>query len=129
MSNREDMVDVALKCFQAYVDDDRATLETLIADDFRFTSPLDNRIDRARYFQRCWPNHQTITAFEFRGVVASGDRVFVSYEGTSTSGRRFRNTEIMTIRGGQVREVEVYFGWDVPHQAPEGESLPPASGS
>jgi hypothetical protein len=29
---------------------DRAAIEKLIAEDFHFTGPLDNRIDRATYF-------------------------------------------------------------------------------
>ena len=56
-------------------------------------------------------------------VVPSGDRVYVTYVGRSDSGRSFRNTEVMTIRGGKIVEVEVYFGWNVPHPAPSGGFL------
>jgi hypothetical protein len=35
-------------------------------------------------------------------------------------GRRFRNTEILTIRDQHIVDVEVYFGWSVPHKAPQG---------
>jgi hypothetical protein len=35
--------------FRAYVDKDRAALGSILADDFHFTSPLDNRIDRKTY--------------------------------------------------------------------------------
>lgn len=38
-------------------------------------------------------------------------------------GRRFRNTEVLTIRDGKILEAEVYFGWNVPHEAPEGGFL------
>ena len=44
-------------------------MERLIAEDFHFTSPLDNRLDRKTYFERCWPNCQWIAEFEFLGVV------------------------------------------------------------
>jgi hypothetical protein len=47
---------------------DRAALEALLADEFHFTSPLDNRLDRDRH----------------------------------------------------IVEVEVYFGWSLPHKAPRG---------
>lgn len=43
--------------------------------------------------------------------------VFVTYEGRTTDGQRFRNTEILTVRGGRITEVEVYFGWSIPHEA------------
>jgi hypothetical protein len=26
----------------------------------------------------------------------------------------------MTVRDGKIVEVEVYFGWSIPHEAPEG---------
>ena len=47
---------IARASYRAYVDKDRAAIEALIAEDFHFTSPLDNRIDRATYFARCSPN-------------------------------------------------------------------------
>jgi len=41
---------IAKACYEAYVNKDRAAIEALVAGDFHFTSPLDNRIDRATYF-------------------------------------------------------------------------------
>ena len=38
---------LARASYEAYVTKDRASLERLLADDFHFTSPLDNRLDRA----------------------------------------------------------------------------------
>ena len=49
-----------------------------------------------------------------------GERVFVTYEARAKGGGRFRNTEIITVRGAQIVQVEVYFGWDLPHKAPAG---------
>jgi ketosteroid isomerase-like protein len=112
--------EIARASYRAYVENDRAAIEKLIDDDFHFTSPLDNRIDRKTYFERCWPNSQTTEAFDFIHVVADGERVFVTYEGQWSGGKRFRNTEILTIRGGKIVEVEVYFGWSIPHEASVG---------
>ena len=116
----QDPTDIARAAFLAYVDKDRAAIEALIAAEFRFTSPLDNGLDRTTYFARCWPNSETLTGFDFIHVVPAGERVFVTYEGQSSRGKRFRNTEILTIRDGQIHEVEVYFGWSIPHEAPAG---------
>jgi ketosteroid isomerase-like protein len=113
-------VAIARACYQAYVDRDRSVIEALIADDFHFTSPLDNRIDRKSYFKRCWPAGQQIEGFDFIHLVPADDRVFVTYEAGTASGRRFRNTEIMTLRDGRVIDVEVYFGWSLPHEAKPG---------
>jgi hypothetical protein len=111
---------VARASYDAYVDKDRASIEALIADDFHFTSPLDNRIDRAAYFARCWPNSAMIAGFAFLHLVPAGERVFVTYEGQGAGGKRFRNTEILTIRDGQICDVEVDFGWSIPHEAAPG---------
>lgn len=115
-----DTVDIARALYEAFADKDGAAAELLVAEDFHFTSPMDNRLDRRTYFDRCWPLSETISGFDFVHLVPDGDRVFVTYEGRSTSGHCFRNTEILTIRGTQVVEAEVYFGWTLPHKAPAG---------
>jgi ketosteroid isomerase-like protein len=121
---QHDPIAIARASYQAYVDKDRAAIEALIADDFRFTSPLDNHLDRNTYFARCWPSSATLAGFDFIHLVPHGDRVLVTYEGRSTSGRRFRNTEILTIRQGKIVDAEVYFGWTIPHAAAAGGSIP-----
>lgn len=120
-----DPIAVVKKSYRAYVDKDRAQIEAIIADDFHFTSPLDNRLDRNTYFARCWPNSGMISAFEYKHLARDGERVFVTYEGSTGNGRRFRNTEILTVRDGRIVEAEVYFGWTLPHQASEGGSIDP----
>jgi ketosteroid isomerase-like protein len=120
-----DPKDVARRCYQAYADSDRSAIERIVADDFHFTSPLDNRIDRATYFERCWPNNETILGFEFVHLLSDGSKVFVTYEAWNRSGKRFRNSEILTVREGRLIDAEVYFGWNVPHEAPAGRSLAP----
>jgi hypothetical protein len=79
MTDVDKSIEIARSAYEAYVKKDRAAIEKLIAADFHFTSPLDNRIDRATYFARCWP-----------------------------------------VRKGQIVEVEVYFGWSIPHEAKPG---------
>ena len=111
---------VVRACLQAFVDKDRTTIERLIARDYRFTSPLDNALDRATYFERCWPNSKAMAAFNVIHEATEGDLVFVIYEAQTTAGKRFRNTEAHTVRDGQLIATEVYFGWDLPHKAPPG---------
>ncbi len=118
-------VQIARAVFDAYVQKDRKAIESLIADDFQFTSPLDNRIDRKTYFEKCWPNSETTASFEFRNLVSDSVRVFATYELTKTTGERFCNTEILTTQDGKVSEVEVYFGWRIPHEAPIGGFMTP----
>lgn len=112
---------IATAAFEAYARDDRAAIEALIADDLSFTSPLDNGIDRATYFARCWPNHQRLARFDFVRVVEAGPEVLVTYACETADGRRFRNTEVLTVRDGRICSVEVYFGWSLPHPAAPGK--------
>jgi ketosteroid isomerase-like protein len=117
---RTNNVTIARAAYDAYVTKDRAALEALLAEDFHFTSPLDNRLDRETYFRRCWPNSKMIEGFDFINLVTEADRVFVTYEGRNADGHRFRNTEILTIRDDHIVDVQVYFGWSIPHRAPHG---------
>jgi len=119
-AGQDDPISVAKLCYRAYVDKDRPLIERLIADDFHFTSPLDNRINRNTYFERCWPNSANSADFNFVHLVQLGERVFVTYEGRDTSGKAFRNTEILTVRDSKLVDVEVYFGWTLPHAAAAG---------
>jgi hypothetical protein len=77
------------------------------------------RSDRDTYLTRCWPNRESITDIQFVDVVVQGEQVFVVYEGMSLHSRRFRHTERLAIRGGKIVEAEVYFGWPLPHDAPD----------
>ena len=105
--------DVIRMCFAAYKSKDRKTVEGLLSDDFHFTSPYDDEIDRAAYFERCWPNAGRIAAFRFDRLLEAGDEVVVTYECETTEGKRFRNTEVLTFTGDKIRKVEVYFGWNL----------------
>jgi len=108
-----DRLKLVRDCYGAYESGDRRVVEELLSDDFTFYSPADVGIDRARYFERCWPNSEQIEGFEFKRLIESGDEVVVTYECTKTDGRRFRNTEVLTFVGGKIGKTEVYFGWDL----------------
>ncbi|HMG55212.1 MAG TPA: nuclear transport factor 2 family protein, partial [Kofleriaceae bacterium] len=96
--------------FHAYQTADRNEIEPLLSDDFTFTSPYDDHIDRAAYFERCWPNAGTIERFELQQVTVDGDACFVMYIGQRKHGGRFHNTERFQIAGGKICAVEVFFG-------------------
>jgi ketosteroid isomerase-like protein len=108
-----DRLQIVRQTFGAYESGDRTVLERILSDDFTFYSPADVGIDRARYFERCWPNAGQLRAFQFVRLVELGDEVLVTYESTRTDGSRFRNTEILTFDGDRLRRVEVYFGWNL----------------
>ena len=69
-----DRTGLARACYAAYETGDRQALEDLVADDFAFWSPQDDGIDRATYFERCWPANETLAAFEFKRLRELGGR-------------------------------------------------------
>jgi ketosteroid isomerase-like protein len=113
-------VAAARAAYEAYVRKDRAAMEALVAPDYRFTSPLDNGLDRATYFARCWPNSEQFASIDLLHTVEAGEQAFVIYEGRTKAGKRFRNCELHTVRDGRLVATEVYFGWDLPHKAKPG---------
>ncbi|WP_274426520.1 nuclear transport factor 2 family protein [Chelativorans sp. YIM 93263] len=96
--------------FEAYRVKDRAMIEPLLADDFTFTSPYDDAIDKQTYFERCWPNSERIEQHFLEEVVGSGDRVFVLYLCRTREGKEFCNVETFDFEGSRIRAVNVYFG-------------------
>jgi ketosteroid isomerase-like protein len=108
-----DRLQLARDAYRAYEAEDRALIESLLSDELTFYSPADVGIDRARYFERCWPNAGAIATYELIRLVEIGDEVLVTYESTKTDGSRFRNTEILTFAGEKICKVEVYFGWNL----------------
>ena len=103
--------DVVRAVFEAYRAQDRATAVRLLADDFVFTSPQDDHIDKAAYLERCFPTADRFVTQELLEVVPAGeDGVFILYEYELDTGDRHRNTEFLTVRDGQLVEAQVFFG-------------------
>jgi ketosteroid isomerase-like protein len=96
--------------FAAYRANDRASVENSFTEDFTFTSPYDDRIDKATYFERCWRVPDWIERQQLEKIVVEGDEAFVTYEVVSKDGKRFRNTEFFRFDGERIRSIDVYFG-------------------
>ena len=103
--------EIVCAAFAAFVHKRRPVMEDLLAEDFAFTSPRDEGIDRAAYFERCWPNSDRVRDFDIERMAEDGaDGIFVTYRCTLTDGKEFRNTEFFRIDDGKVKSVDVYFG-------------------
>ncbi len=96
--------------FAAYLGNDRQAVEAALADDFRFTSPYDDALDKATYFERCWKNSGWIARHELEKIFVQGDEAFVTYKCVAKDGNSFRNTEFFVFAGDKVRSIDVYFG-------------------
>jgi len=111
--DEQDRTELVRDSYRAFATGDRELAERLFGEELRFHAPPDPDLDRAGYFERCWPNAGHLERFDFVRLFERGEEVFVTYEASRTDGTRFRNTEVLTVRAGRIVEVEVYFGWDL----------------
>ncbi|HWB67135.1 MAG TPA: DUF4440 domain-containing protein [Mycobacteriales bacterium] len=104
-------VDIVRAAFAAYRAQDRAAAEPLYAADFTFTSPQDDHIDKAAFFEICFPTAARAVRQDMLAVTpASDELVLVYYEYELQTGAVHRNVEAITIRDEQIHEVQVFFG-------------------
>lgn len=107
--------------FAAYERKDRDAIEALLTDDFTFSSPLDDNINREIYFEHCWPNSAHIDTIRIEHLLTGDDVAFVEYELQSTDKPPFRNAELFAFRHNQITHVDVYFGAATELSAAEAE--------
>jgi ketosteroid isomerase-like protein len=106
----ESNAEIVRRCYAAFTAGRREEVERVMADDLVFTSPDDVGIDRATYFERCWPNSGHHRSMTVDRAVEHDDEVLVRYEIETTGGKRFRNMELLRVSDGRIHEVEVYYG-------------------
>jgi hypothetical protein len=80
------------KYFSAYENKDRKAVESLLSDNFVFTSPYDYRIDRETYFKRCWPYSEQSPTYENHWIAS------VSFGWRNTWGTHFSGRTSMATR-------------------------------
>jgi ketosteroid isomerase-like protein len=104
------IADIIRGIFAAYIANDRATVQDALTEDFRFTSPFDDEIDKSTYFERCWRNTDWIERHELERIFVDGNAAFVTYKCVAKDGKNFRNTEFFSFDGDKVKRIDVYFG-------------------
>jgi len=111
----DDRLALIRRYYQAYENGDRPAIEQVLHPGFTFTSPGpgDDRIDRATYFERCWPPHERITTFALLDVCADQTGALVRYRASEFAGPGFANVERLEFRDDLIAHVEVYFGRDL----------------
>ena len=102
--------EIIRQLFAAYLSNDRKAVEAAFTDDFRFTSPYDDGIDKATYFERCWRGADWIELQTLETIIVEGEAAFVTYRCVAKGGKSFRNTEFFVFDGGRIKRIDVYFG-------------------
>jgi ketosteroid isomerase-like protein len=98
--------------YEAYDHDDRAALESVLHDDFTFSSPApeDDHIGRAKYFERCWPQHERVTKFDLLDMCADSESALVRYWGHVREGSPFVCVDHVEFRDDLIARIDCYFG-------------------
>ena len=96
--------------YTAFEKKDWNMIEPILADGFNFTSPVDDHINIKAFKERCWPNAYKIKRFDLVKLFANGDEVYVIYNGWTTDGKLFRNSEYFKLKGGKISDYECFFG-------------------
>ena len=100
--------------YGAYEKKDWHMLELILDDGFTFTSPAgDSHINIKLYKERCWPNANNTKKFDLEKIIIDGDDAYVTYNGWTTEGKLFRNTERFKFKDGKIKENECFFGTGV----------------
>jgi ketosteroid isomerase-like protein len=111
--NGVDRKQLARRLYEAFSAGDRDFFEEHLADELVFSSPPDPHLDRAGFFERCWPGAGQGQGIDIVRLIESGDEVVVTYELKRPDGSGGRNTEVLTFNGDLVKRIEVYFGWNL----------------
>ena len=75
-SDEESPTEIVRANFYTWTRGDRGEFEAALTEDFTFTSPYDDHIDKATFFERCWPG-QSKQKLTLLAVAQDGARVLV----------------------------------------------------
>ena len=108
MTNEE----IIRKWYKAWEKKDWGPVDSLLADNFTFTSAAgDDHISKSTFKAQCWDTQiDFIDRFDLERVFGSGDEAFVKYLCHTKNGKSFRNVEYLRIRNGKLESMECYFG-------------------
>lgn len=110
-------IQILEQLFATFRTHDQPAAERLLADNFTFTSPYDDAIDKAAYFAHCWPNAGLLKAQTLEHMALEGDWAYVTYAALTHEGMTLRNTELFQFAGEQIVSIEVFFGAAYHHGA------------
>jgi ketosteroid isomerase-like protein len=100
------------KWYAAWGQKDWGPLDSLLADDFTFSSAAgDDHISKSAFKKQCWETQiNFIGRFDLERVATGPDDAFVKYLCHTTNGKSLRNVEYLRIKNGKLQSIECYFG-------------------
>jgi ketosteroid isomerase-like protein len=100
------------KWYAAWEQKDWGPLNSMLADNFTFTSANDDdHISKSTFKTRCWQTQiDFIDHFDLERVATGAEDAFVKYLCHTKNGKSFRNVEYLRIKNGKLESIECYFG-------------------
>jgi ketosteroid isomerase-like protein len=104
--------EVIRRWYTAWEKKDLGTFNSLLADDFTFSSAAgDDHISKSAFKTQCWDTQvDFIGNIDLERVATVGDDAFVKYLCHTKNGKSFRNVEYLRIKNGKLESIECYFG-------------------
>ncbi len=104
--------EIVRKWYAAWETKDWGPVDSLLADNFTFTSAAgDDHISKSTFKTRCWETQiDFIRHFDLEQVATGADDAFVKYLCHTRNGKSFRNVEYLRIKNGKLLSIECYFG-------------------
>jgi ketosteroid isomerase-like protein len=100
------------KWYAAWEKKDWGPVDSLLADNFTFTSAAgDDHINKSTFKARCWETQiDFIEHFDLERIAAGAEDAFVKYLCHTKNGKSLRNVEYLRIKNGKLESMECYFG-------------------
>jgi ketosteroid isomerase-like protein len=104
--------EVVRKWYAAWDKKDWGPLDSLLADNFTFSSAAgDDHISKSTFKAQCWETQiDFIQHFDLERITTGAEDAFVKYLCHTKNGKSFRNVEYLRIKNGQLQSIECYFG-------------------
>jgi ketosteroid isomerase-like protein len=104
--------EIVRRWYASWEQKDWAPVDSLLADNFTFTSAAgDDHISKSTFKTRCWETQiDFIAHFDLERVMTGADDAFVKYLCHTKDGKSLRNVEYLRIRNGKLESLECYFG-------------------
>ena len=104
--------EIVRKWYAAWTNKDLSTFNSLLADNFTFSSAAgDDHISKSTFKTQCWDTQvDFIGQFDLERITTGPEDAFVKYLCHTKNGKSFRNVEYLRIKNGQLESIECYFG-------------------
>jgi ketosteroid isomerase-like protein len=104
--------EIIRKWYAAWEKKDLGTFNSLLADNFTFTSAAgDDHISKNTFKAQCWDTQvDFIGHFDLERITTGAEDAFVKYLCHTKNGKSFRNVEYLRIKNGKLESIECYFG-------------------